>query len=77
MEVRPLLKIWVKTLVKTYAKIRGKFTQNHLDHAKQSATDALKTASKRAIQKRAEETDDLIRNKISEKITKVSKALTE
>ena len=39
-----------------------------LGHAKQSAT-----ASKRAIQKTAEATDDLIGNKIAKKITNVSK----
>ena len=44
-----------------------------LDHAKQSATDALKTASNRAIQKTAKTTGALIGNKISEKITRVSK----
>ena len=32
-----------------------------MNHAKQSATDALKTASKRAIQKTAEVTVDLLR----------------
>ena len=32
------------------------------DHSKQSATDAHKTVSKRAIQKEAEVTDDLIVN---------------
>ena len=44
-----------------------------LDHAKQSATDALKTALNRAIQKPAETTGDLIGNKIAEKIARVSK----
>ena len=44
-----------------------------LDHAKQSATDALKTALNREIQKTAETTGDLIGNKIAEKITRVSK----
>ena len=34
--------------------------QNLLDHVKQSATDAVKTASKRAIQKTAEANGDLI-----------------
>ena len=38
--------------------ISSKYSQNFLDHAKQSATDALKTASKRAIQKTAELTGD-------------------
>ena len=42
-----------------------------LDHAKKSATDALKTSSKRAIQKTAEATGDLIGNKISIEIAKV------
>ena len=35
--------------------------------------DAIKTASKRAIQKTAEAASDLIGNKISDKITNVSK----
>ena len=46
---------------------------NQEDHAKQSATDVFKTVSKRAIQKTAEATVDLIGNKILNKITKVSK----
>ena len=37
--------------------------QELLDHVKQSATDALKTSSKRAIRKTAEATGDLISNK--------------
>ena len=52
-----------------------KYSQNLIDYAKQSATDALKTASKRAIQKTAEATGYLIRNKIADRITKVSKML--
>ena len=44
-----------------------------LDNAKKSATDAIKTASKRAIQKAAEATGDLICNKIADEITSVSK----
>ena len=44
-----------------------------LDHAKKSATDALKTSSKRVIQKIAEGTGDLIGNNIANKITRVSK----
>ena len=38
-----------------------------------STTDAIKTVSKRAIQKTAEATGDLIGNKIADKITRVSK----
>ena len=41
---------------------RGKYSQKVLDYAKKVATDALKTSSKRAIQKTAEEIGDLIGN---------------
>ena len=44
---------------------------------KKSTTDAIKTASKRAIHKTAEETRDLIGNKIADKITSVSKKSTK
>ena len=40
---------------------------------KKSATDALKTSSKRVIQKTAEATGDLIGNKIANRIIEVSK----
>ena len=50
------------------------FGQKLLDSAKKSTTDARKTASKRAIQKTAEETGDLISNTIADKITSVSKS---
>ena len=49
-----------------------KYSPKHLDHTKQSATDALKATSKRAIQKTAEATGDLIGNKICDKIIRVS-----
>ena len=45
--------------------LKGKYSQTVLDHTKQTATDVLKTASKRAIQKTAEATGDLIGNKIA------------
>ena len=54
-------------------RLSGKYGQKRLVHAKQSATDALKTSSKRVIQKRTEATGDLIVNKIANRITKVSK----
>ena len=53
--------------------LSSKYGQKLLDHAKQPATDALKTASKREIQKIAEATGDLIGNEIADKITRVSK----
>ena len=49
-----------------------KYGQKCLDSAKKSTADAVKTASKRAIQK-TEATGDLIGNKIADKITNVSK----
>ena len=54
-------------------KLSKKYSQKLLDTAKKSATNAIKTASKRSIQKTAEETDDLIGNKTADKITSVSK----
>ena len=46
-----------------------KDTGFYLDSTKKSMTDAIKTASERAIQKTAEATGDLIGNKIADKIT--------
>ena len=42
-----------------------KYSQKLLESAKKSITDAIKTASKRAIQKTEEATGDLIGNKIT------------
>ena len=40
----------------------GKYSQNLLDHAKKSATNILKTATKKAIKETAEATGELIDN---------------
>ena len=48
-----------------------------LDSAKKSTTDAIKTASERAIQKTAEATSDLISNKLADQITSASKSSAE
>ena len=53
--------------------LSSKYGQKLLDSAKKSTTDAIKTASKRAIPKTAEATGDLIGNKIADKITSISK----
>ena len=53
--------------------LSNKCSQKLLDTAKKSTADAIKTVSKRAIKETAEATDDLIGNKIAEKITSVSK----
>ena len=61
-----------KNIGKNINKIlSGKYGQKLLNHAKQSATDAIKTSSKRFIQKTAEATDDLIGNKIANRNRKV------
>ena len=44
-----------------------------INHAKQSATNALKTASKRAIQELTKATVDLIENKITDNIIGLSR----
>ena len=49
------------------------YGQKPLDSAKKSTADVIKTVSKRAIQKTAEATGDLICNKIADKTTSVSK----
>ena len=75
-----LLKIWVKKLGENTSKsLSSKYSpgmlatrQKLLDHAKQSATDALKTSSKRNNQKTAEATGDLIGNKTANKIRRFS-----
>ena len=61
-----------KNIGKSISKtLSGEYSQKILDHARQSATDAFKTTSKIVIQKKADATDDLICNKIADKITKV------
>ena len=66
MDFYLFLKTWEKILVKNTVK-------NFLIQLKKSTTDAIKTASKRAIQKVAEATSDLIGNKIADKIVSASK----
>ena len=66
-----------KNLTDKYSLGMLAIRQKLLDHAKQSATDAFKTASKRAIQKITQATDDLIGNKIINKITKAHQKLQD
>ena len=58
-----------KNFGKRKKNLSSKYSQKLLDHAKQSTTDAFKTASKTAIQKAAEAICDLIGNKIAGSIT--------
>ena len=53
--------------------LSSKHVQKLLDSERKSAIDAIKTVSKRAIQKTTEVTGDLIGNKIADKITNISK----
>ena len=53
----------------------NKQSQKRPDNAKKSTTGAIKTASKRAIQKPAEATGDLIDNKIADKLKNHSENL--
>ena len=67
-----------KNLGKNKSKnLSNKYSQKLLDHTKQSARNAHKTASTRAIQKTEEATIDLIGNKSADKFTKVSRSLLE
>ena len=53
--------------------LSNKYGQKRLDSAKKSTTDAIKTASKKAIQTIVEATGDLIGNIIADKVTSISK----
>ena len=55
----------------------NKYGKKLVDTAKKSATDAIKTASEKVIQKTAEATGDLVGNKIADKITSLSKKCTK
>ena len=56
---------------KVAKNVNNKYGQKLADSAKKSATDALKVAGKRATQKRAEATGDLVGNTIANKITSI------
>ena len=58
-------------------ELSNKYSQKLLDSAKKFITDAIKTASKRSIQKIAEAAGDSIGNKVADKITNASKKSKE
>ena len=58
---------------KVAKNLNNKYGQKLADSAKKPAADALKIAGKRAIQKIAEATVDLVDNTIANKITSISK----
>ena len=53
--------------------LSNKYGQKIFNSAKKFTTDAIKTLSKRVIQKTAEAADDLIGNKIADNITSILK----
>ena len=81
--IEPRDRIYVKgygflSFAKNIGKnLSNKYGQKIFDTAKKSTTDAIKTASKRAIQKTAKATGDLIGNKIADEITSISKKSNE
>ena len=77
--VEPRDRVYVKVYgFMSFARsMSNKYGKKLADTAKKSAMDAIKTASKRALQKTAEATGDLVSNKIADKITSVSKESTK
>ena len=59
---------------KVAKNISNKCSQKLLDSAKKSTTDAIKTVSRMAMQKTEKAPGDLLRNKIADKITGISKS---
>ena len=66
----------IKPRDRVYVKGYG-FASFARSMSNKSATDAIKTVSKRAIQKTSETTGDVVGNKIADKITSVSKKSTK
>ena len=77
--IEPRARVYVKGygFMSCARSMSNKYGKKLVYTAKNSATDAIKTASKRATQKTAEPTGDLVGNKIADKITSVSKKSTK
>ena len=81
--IEPKDRIYVKgngflSFTKNMGKIlSNRYGQKLFDSAKKSATDAIKTASKRAIQKTAKATGNFTGKKFGDKISSVSKKSTK
>ena len=77
--IEPRDRVYVKGYgFMSFAKnMSNKYGKKLVDTAKKSAADAIKPASKRAIQKTAKATGDLVGNKIADKITSASKKSTK
>ena len=77
--IKPRDRVYVKgyRFVSLAGSMSNKYGKRLVDTAKKFATEAIKNASKRVIQKTAEATGDLAGNKIADKITSVSKKSTK
>ena len=77
--VKPRDRVYVKGCgFMSFARsMSNKYGKKIVDTAKKSTTDAIITASKRAIQETAEATGNLVGNKLADKITSVSKKSTK
>ena len=70
--IKPRDRIYVKGygFMSFARRMSNKYGNKLVDTAKISATDAIKTGSKRAIQKTAEATGDMVGNRIADRITR-------
>ena len=77
--IEPKDQIYVKGYgIMSFARsMSDKYGKKLVDTATKSAADAIKTASKRAIQKTAEATGDLVGNRTADRMTSVSKKSTK
>ena len=66
----------IEPTLKLTKNLSNKYSQKLLDSGKKSRADAIRDASKKAIQKTAEAVD-LIGNKIADEVTNISKYWTE
>ena len=73
--IEPKDRIYVKgyEFISFAKNMSNKYSQKRLYSAKKFITDAIKTSSKRAIQKSAEATVDSIGNEIADKVTSLLK----
>ena len=77
LDISPKNFIFLKRFSSEFLYIELWFTDQNSKSLEIDATEALKTNSKRVIQKTSEATGDLIGNKIADRITKVPKILLQ
>ena len=71
---KKLMNTATKTGLNAGKKIGDKYGKNLMDTAKKQGSEFAKIAGKRIVQKSAEATEDLIGNKIADKITSLGKS---